>query len=402
MSHAPLTETELGTEVESIAADIWDSRLELPDGETAWPGYNSSWGNPVLMAPNGLYGGRLGIAVFFGAVHTATGTESYRRYAERAAEALMETDETILIENTDLGAGDGVGSYIYGFSLLGALLDEPAYRSRAEELIRALTRERIERDYRYDVLSGAAGTILALSRVYEQTGDAHALETAVQCGEHLLENRQLKWNRYQVWDTSRKSQPRRIRTGMGHGVGGIGYALSRLYGHTSREMFRRAAADAVSFEDVFYSAYENNWKANPTTIKSYQSWWCNGLVGIGNARLGSLEHHRSEPLVRDLDRLKRGFDPELASDDSICHGTFAQVDLLVELGRRGDDRMFETARNLAGSAVERRRADGFYRVAFGDVEGLHNPALFLGTAGIGYTLLRTLRPEMLPCLLRFE
>lgn len=396
------TTDELEAKATSIADDVWEARLELPGGDNRWIGYNSSRGKPVIVGQNGLYGGQLGVAVFFAATSAVTGDARYRRYADDAADSFFETDVTNLLDDVDLGAGAGVGSYIYGLTVISELLDDDAYLDLAGELVRALSRETIAGDNRYSVLCGAAGAIHALLRYWEHTGDSEALEKAIRCGEHLLENSREKWNGYEVWDTSRESQPHRIRTGMGHGVGGISYALYRLYEHADREAFRRVAENAVSFENVFYSDHENNWKANPTTIDNYPLWWCYGLVGIGNARLGSLEHHESARLARDLDRARRGLDPRLTTGDSLCHGTFAQVDFLVELGRRDDDQYLETARQLAGRAFERRQDEGSYRVAFGDVPGLYNPVLFLGTAGIGYTLLRLLRPETLPCVLRFE
>ncbi len=401
MTGPPVTDEDLVAEAEAIAEAIWDARFDLPGEETRWIGYNSSRGKPVLMGRDGIFGGQMGIAVYFAATYAVTGDQRYRRFAETAASGFRERDPAALIANADLGAGTGTGSYIYGLTLLWQLLDDPVYRELAREFVQALSGDAIAADGRYDVLCGAAGTVLALLAYREATGE-DALGTAIDCGDHLLDNRIEKWNGYEIWDTSRENQPGRIRTGMAHGAGGIAYALYRLFDHADLDRYRRAAEDALSFEDFYYAEYEGNWKANPTTVDHYPAWWCYGLVGIGLARLGSHQHHPSDRLARDLDRARRGVDPQLLADDSVCHGTFGQVDFLVELGRRDDPEYAEMARDLAGRGVERRREAGSYRVAFGDVEGLYNPAFFLGTAGIGYTLLRLVAPETIPCLLRFE
>lgn len=402
MKRPPSAEEELQDEVVAIAENVWDARFDLSGGQVGWIGYLSSGGKPVPLGRNDFYGGQLGIGVFFAAMYAVFHDDSYRRYAHEASRTLIEGDETDLVDRSTLGIGTGIGSYIYGLTAISRLVDDPMYQNRAGELVQSLSQEMIDNDNRYDVLCGVAGTVIALLSFWEQTGNRVALEKATRCGEHLLENRRVKWNNYMVWDTSRKGQPRRIRTGMGHGAGGIGYALFRLYGHTNRADFREAAENAISFENLFYSGYENNWKANPTYIKHYPLWWCNGLIGIGNARLGSLEYHESDQLRRDLDRAKRGLDSKLLSDDSICHGTCSQIDFLIELSQGGANQYAERANQLATWMVERRRDEGTYRIAFGDVQGIYNPIFFGGTAGIGYTLLRLMEPETIPCPLRFE
>jgi lantibiotic modifying enzyme len=188
---------------------------------------------------------------------------------------------------------------------------------------------------------------------------------------------------------------------MGHGAAGIGYSLYRLYAHKERKRYREAADDTVRFENVFYSKHEENWKSNWTSPPYYSFWWCFGLSGIGLSRLGSLEYVESPELTRDLDRAK-SFEPKLASTDTVCHGTFSQIDFLLELGRKYGNEYFREARNLAASSIDRRKETKTYKVTLGDIEGIYNPTFFLGTAGIGYTILRLLQPDGLPSILRFE
>lgn len=402
MNETTISDDELRREAERIAETVREAGIDLPDGTTGRIGYVSAEDGLNAKPKPGLYSGQLGVAVYFGAMHEVLGDEEYRRLADEAVTFLLDGDERELVETAGLGAGTGVGSLVYGLSVLADLTGDRRYRDRAGDFVAALSDERIARDDRYDLLLGSAGALTGLVAHWERSNDAEALDGAVRCGEHLLANRYEKWGDYHLWDTSDRDGVLSTSTGMAHGVAGIAYALYRLYGHTGREEFRRAADDAVAFENLFYSGYERNWKANFGGVEHYSNWWCNGLVGFGSARLGSLAHHRSETLERDVERVERGFDPRVEPEDSLCHGTFGQVDFLVELGRKRDERYAERARELAAEAIARRREAGTYRVDPGHVEGLDNAVLFVGTAGIGYALLRVLRPEALPSLLRFE
>lgn len=389
-------------EAVSIANDVLEAGVKLDEDRTRYAGYIESEGGLNLKTRTGLYCGQLGVAVFLAATYAVTNGERYRERAASIVAHLMEGTPQDIVDTPYVGVGNGVGSVLYGLTLLGDLTGEERYHLRAREFARAIPMSRIANDDQHDILLGTAGTITGLLAHHERSGDEAALETASLCGEHLLENRYEKWGHYRLWDTSMKGDVLSTSTGMGHGVAGIAQALYRLYGQTDHEPFRKAAAEAIRFENLFYSEYEGNWKANFGGVEHYTNWWCNGLVGVGSARLGSLTYHESELLRGDLRQVAKEFEPELLRNDSLCHGTFGQVDLLLELDKECEGDWIERARMLASQAIERRKEAGHYAVANGGVESLTNPVLFLGIAGIGYSLLRLLAPDRVPSVLRFE
>lgn len=398
MEQHTITDEELRGEAERIHDEILEARIELPDGESGWVGYDVMDGKPILTGGEGLYSGQIGIATYFASMYRVFGDERYRQQASDAVEFLFtESADDIIDHIIKLG---NLGSLVYGLSVISDLTGRKRYQDRAVELATAISEDKIRTDDSYSILLGTGGTLMGLLRLYERSNERAVLEKATECGEHLLESRDDKWG-YKVWDTNWNNEVESCSTGMGHGAGGIGYSLYRLYAHTQREEYRDAADDAIEFEDVFYSEYEENWKSNWTSPPYYSLWWCFGLSGIGLSRIGSLEYVDSPDLRRDLDRAKR-FDPKLAPTDMVCHGTFSQVDFLVELGRKCDDGFLEEARTLAAKSVARRHENGSYKVVLGDHQGVHNPVFFLGTAGIGYTLLRLLQPGEIPSILRFE
>lgn len=405
MEGSPMSDAELRREARRIADDVREHKFTLPDGSEGWISYDltshdSRDGKLIVRGKKGVYCGQLGIAIYFAGMYNVFGDEQYRRTVRDSVEYLLEEDVERISSGLSVGVGKGVGSLVYGFSVLAELTGEERYRKRAHEFASTLTTDAVREDDDYDVLLGTAGALVGLLRLYEQSGDSSVLDKAVECGNHLLDNRADKWG-YEVWDTHVSEDIQSFTTGFAHGAAGISYALYRLYGHTRRSEFERAAEDAIKFENVFYSERESNWKANWSLLPDYPLWWCYGTPGIGLGRIGCLEHSDSEEIRRDVDRAE-AFEPRLKPRDPICHGVFSQIEFLVELGRKSDEESLERARRLATRAIERKRQSGSYRVVGGQAEGLYNPSLFLGTAGIGYTILRLLAPNDLPSVLRFE
>jgi len=312
----------------------------------------------------------------------------------------MQTPDE-LSRHLETGIGGGLGSLLYGLTTLSEITSDPKYSHRAAAILDTLSAEQFAADENYDILRGTAGTLLGLLKLYEHDKRADVLSKAITCGEHLLESRYSKWG-YEVWDTSWDTDTRSVSTGMGHGVAGISYALYRLGAHTDDSRFSNAAREALRFENIFYSPYHENWKANWDIVPNYTQWWCYGLAGIGCARLGAREYNGASMLDRDIDRVKTGLTPTLADKDTICHGTFSQVEKLIELGRKHGAPYHERARDLARSAVLRKRRNGGFRDEFPETDSMYNPSFFLGSAGIGYTLLRLQYPTTLPSILRFE
>lgn len=397
MSDQSLSDEEIRQECQRIHREILANRVTLPDGTTGWVGYDVKDSAPVLTGERGLYSGQLGIAVYLAGMYQVFTENQYRREARRAAQFLLDEQPSRIVEDTTkLGS---LGQVVYGLSVLTQLTGKRRYRDRAIELAECIPTERFSQDDDHSVLLGGAGALLGLLQLYEQSGKNAVLDRAVECGKQLAEARGPKWG-YEVWDTNWNSDVDSCSTGMGHGAGGIAYALYRLFGHTDNREYQAVADQAVQFENVFYSEVEENWKANWTSPPYYSSSWCFGQSGIGLARLGSLKYASSPTLDRDLKRA-RSFSPTLEESDTLCHGTFSQVEFLIELGRQFP-RFADDARNLATDALVRALDRGGYAVVLGSVDALYNPTFFLGTAGIGYTLLRILEPEKLPSVLRFE
>lgn len=347
-----------------------------------------------------LYGGRLGVGLFVAALADTFGDEGYREFtADVVSPVLDELTEDEPFAAEKIGGGHGVGSLVYGFTKIAQLLDEDRYLDAARRTSKTLTTDRIESDTVFDIIGGSAGSILGLLTLYDETGECDALRRAVIAAEHLLANR-TEFKGDQVWLTIDDDQP---QTGFSHGISGIAYALSRLTEATGEDRFRVAALDSLSFERKRYSPERQNWPdLRPRTESDFIAGWCTGRAGIGLSRLGMLEMTEEQSLRRDVDRALSGVDAEaLVERDHLCCGNFGRVELLLRAGRTFDEPMYrERARRLATATARRAEQAGRFTVPW-QTSDWYNPSFFGGEAGIGYSLLRLVNPE-LPCVLLWE
>ncbi|MCP4655175.1 MAG: hypothetical protein GY856_07120 [bacterium] len=288
----------------------------------------------------------------------------------------------------------------------------------------------------FDLISGEAGSILGLLRIYEATRAAGMLDAARRLGDHLLENSRREPDGIS-WDVLHPGVFRNL-VGLSHGAGGIGVALLELYRWTGETRYLVAAIQALHYEDSFADVAGGS----PEGGQMGRSWpdlrnrsvglyletgreeeltrellagrfvsessemmlaWCHGPPGIALVRSRFLA-------VTGLDR----FGPGLASaaartyeavtggppaNHSLCHGLCGNADVLLELHRQHPEpRYFEAALSAARRGLDEvHRTDGCWLSGF---EGrLPTPSLMLGEAGIGLFYLRLIDPEIPSCLL---
>ncbi|WP_128476544.1 type 2 lanthipeptide synthetase LanM family protein [Halorussus pelagicus] len=398
----PLADADARREARAIFERVRGAATRAPDGTPTWHRCERGAGGVELAAVgDDFYGGRLGIATFCGALAEVTGDAQCREFAVEVASPVARdlNADTDALAGLDVGAGTGMGSYVYGFAVLGDLLDADRFTEAARRSASLLTAERFAGDAPTEVQSGTAGALLALLALYDRTGDDDLLERATAAGERLLAER-VEVDGARVWQPVAGD---RVLTGMAHGTAGIAYALTRLFGATGDERFRDAATDALAYEDAAYAPEKRNWRDyRPDIDAEFVTGWCGGRSGVGLSRLGMYDATGDEAFLEDAERALAGTDTRALEDfDHLCCGNFSQVDFLFEAGRTLDDsRYSEDARRLAAATVRRARENGRLTVPKRTDNWL-NPSLFTGETGVGYTLLRLDDPQ-LPCVTLWE
>jgi type 2 lantibiotic biosynthesis protein LanM len=344
-----------------------------------------------------LYGGRGGIALFLAAHHAVTGAPEARALAF-AALAEMRHDLLDGRLSTPGTLADGIAgsaSFLYVLSHAGALLRHGSLTGEAGRAAGLLLTRPPDRG-QLDVMSGAAGTILALLALHRATGSATVLAGAEEYGDLLVATRAAADGGPGGWHTIAAAP----LTGFSHGAAGIAHALLRLAAVTRRPDFAAAAVQGLAYERAEFDSAVGNWRdlrdhrATPGS-HAFACAWCNGAVGIGLQRVAALDLLDDPRLRAEIDvAVAAALADTRADPDHLCCGAMGRALFLFEAGRR--IRQPDLVRIARARACEIARRNP---CANATADCADSPNLFRGAAGIGYGLLRMVRPDIVPNVL---
>ncbi|MFB2876324.1 type 2 lanthipeptide synthetase LanM family protein [Floridanema aerugineum] len=416
-----LDEKALVAEVISIAQRLRERAIYAPDGSVTWlaPQFSTRQERcefqPTAFT---LYNGKLGIALFLGAVEHIRADGEFRQLCLSALQEFRQTiprseqEKHKLPSDLNLGMEVGVGGSIYSLTRISQFLAEDSLLVDAVYLARMVTPKVIASDRQLDILGGSAGAILGLLGLYRIVQDSTILDSAVACGRYLLEQSVIT-SQGRAW----KSLDGRLLTGFSHGAAGIAYALLKLAQVTNDTKFQQAAQEAISYEQSVFLPEVGNWPdlrdfskflqaTGRSELPPLMSSWCHGATGIGLARLAGLEILETEAIHQDIQVAIQTTQKQLTQRqgivDQLCCGTMGQIELLLCAAHRlGRPELLANAKVYASQVVWQARQKGYYLEP-----ALHSsvyvPGFFRGEAGIGYTLLRLSYPDQLPSVLLWE
>jgi type 2 lantibiotic biosynthesis protein LanM len=397
LDREPLTDEEMLSEAIGIARGLQERAICSPDGSATWIGSEfdfRSRHHELRPLEYTMYGGTSGVALFLFAVDACAGDLAFRDLALAAIRGLrhqIRKDGKALPTNQSLGGISGVASLVYALLRISDFAQSDAILEDASLTASLITEERIGGDHNLDIISGAAGSLIALLALHDRTRDRSLIAKAIKCGEHLLNMRRPSPCGPRAWPTLNG----RLLTGFSHGAAGISYALIKLYRATGDTQFFDAGVEGMEYERSVYSEEAGNWPDLRETAASaewlFASSWCHGAPGIGLARIGTLEIMDSPKIREEVDiALKAAGRHSLRGVDHLCCGISGVVDFLLEAGcRLFRPELVASARRQLSSLVRRSKENhGF--CLFENVPGafVYNPGLFQGVAGIGYELLR--------------
>jgi type 2 lantibiotic biosynthesis protein LanM len=351
-----------------------------------------------------LYEGSTGIGVFFAAQYCATKQADHARLANAATFEVRELISRPLSGVTrkmsrelGIGVGTGLGSIAYGLAKMADFLSDASLAQDANSACRIL-RENIANDAKFDVIDGAAGGVLAALAVYRLTKDPEVLETAVECGTHLIKLKSAFRSGGQTnWEFDGERPP----IGFAHGASGIAYALCSLYSFVRDERFAELAHIALNFEDDILGF------SDAAKLRGLPSSWCNGVSGLTLARFKFAESVEPASSKRwwteGLTGLEALANVPLPEADHLCCGAFGKIDVeryaVEALARLGQRRM---PPETAAAVLKRAQIAAAFRLNPTISRNEFFPGLFQGLAGIGYSLLRLEAPQKFPNILAFE
>lgn len=362
--------------------------------EVNWLGFTMASDRYGEVAPLelDLYDGLPGVVLFLAYLGALSGVERYTALAHAACASMRRT----VRDNRDLtwiGGFVGWGGIVYTLTHLGALWQQPQLVEEAHEIVDLLP-ALIAQDDQLDVLSGAAGCLVTLLRLYEANPAPRPLDAAIQCGERLLATAQPAGDGL-GWPVPGLG----AIAGYSHGAAGMAWALLALFTRTGEERLRTAARGAIRYERSLFSAAAGNWRdLRDSEHIGFHTTWCHGAPGIGLARLGGV------PLLEEDDGLRADLAAALKTtlatgfggNHSLCHGDLGNLELLL---CSGEPAWHDTAQRLAGAILDHARQHGW---RCGTPREIESPGLMTGLAGIGYGLLRLAAPTRIPSVLTLE
>jgi lantibiotic modifying enzyme len=346
--------------------------------------------------------GQAGVALFLSALSRLD--DRFRTPAKKAWRWFdLFLQDPLLTRGVGIGGVEGLGSIILSLSLASRLLDDPSLRQAVQRFLSFLTPKLIDQDRSFDVIAGAAGTVLSLygaeRRLFVETNAANdtaspaaALRatlrtTAAYAANHLLRHREQKNPGETGWPTLEGASI----SGFGHGVAGIAAALHLAAGQTGNPEFSRVVSEALAFEKTRFRPEAGNWLAFDSTDDEPVFWhqWCHGAAGIGLSRLLmadlAVAHEDIETAVKAVANV-------VLPTDHVCCGESGRLLFLLEAGRQCHRDDWE---NLAWTGLENMLARlgapaGRFRLPDDEGSSFPTPGLFRGTSGIGLLLLHFL------------
>jgi type 2 lantibiotic biosynthesis protein LanM len=392
----------------AIAHSLAEDAIVGSDGSASW--LQPVWSREAMIGSprreldvvgNDLYEGGVGIGLFLAAVEGVTGGSGFRPIAMGAVRPLLidlEERGEATADRMGIGGLAGMGSVVYGLVQMNRLLNEPELLRGAQRAAERITGARIDADVALDVSLGSAGALLGLLSLYEAIRSDAVLAAAKRCGDRLLS----RFEPVEPGIRSVRTIQGRFLNGFSHGAAGMAYALCRLHAMTGDSRLLQGAHELVGFERRSFSVEYGNWPdLRYPGAPRFMLGWCHGAPGIALGRIASLGSIDDQETRQEID-LALGITERQGqrSADFLCCGTFGAAEALSTAGRLlGRPELSERARLLAWQIVSRSNDGEEYVLGVPSAGRLRCRGLFQGLPGIGYTLLRLLRPDILPEIL---
>lgn len=367
---------------------------------------NSSWNIQPLGVY--LYEGLGGIAIFYNAlqqtedgINLSKACKAFDNVMFQYTNDMLERTENL--ENESSGAFVGEASVIYVYQVLYRITGKQKYLEYAEKHCKVLEYT-LTGDKNNDVVYGNAGAVIVLLNMYNLTQKEKYLHMACEAGDILIQNQNKgKWS----------CGNGQILSGFSHGVAGILYALAKLNSVQATSIYRKAIHSGLIFENTMYIDEYENWLDNrEEALKQkemrdkFMAAWCHGAPGIllARSKMYNLMDSNSdrEIILRDINNAvhateKYGF----TDNDCLCHGNLGNTEILLEYAKECGDEEVRNNILVARTHIASNIINDNYDCARAYLYGYKIPGFMTGIAGMGYSLLRDIHPE-LPCVLALE
>lgn len=383
-----------------VADAIWHN------GRCSWVGGVMDSAQPWrteyrALGPN-LHGGTAGVGLFLAQLAAVTAEDAFHRTAVGALRHAVRRSQSTPPARRD-GFHAGSPGVAWAAARAASLLREEELLASARTVL-ADASLRSGPDRCPDIVTGSAGSVLALLALADAFDDRGLVADAATAGEELMRRATVS-RRGWSWAIPGRRYPHHL-CGLAHGAAGIGWALAELFAATGDGRFRAGATGAFDYERSWLDAGSGTWpdlriraqrrsSARPIASPGIGSW-CHGEGGIALTRLRALDLlgpegclHDAEVALETAHRSLAAALPHRFEDLSLCHGAAGTADVLLcaatALGESWRDAA-DAARELGCVVLERHggTSDPWPVGA----AGVTTPGLFRGLSGIAWWLLR--------------
>jgi class II lanthipeptide synthase len=385
-----------------VADAVWHDRRCSWVG--AIPDDTRPWRAEYRALDPDVYGGTAGVGLLLAQLHATTGEGAFGRTAVGALRHAVARAEHLPLDRRD-GFHGGAPGVAWAAVHVADLVDDEELRAGARAVIDAASPPDAS-DRSPDLVTGAAGSIIALLDLAGRLDEPRLAERAIALGDELLAGATLTRH---GWSWALPTAPRRPRLcGLAHGAAGVAWALLDVFEATEQDCYREGAVGAF--------AYERSWRAGGTwpdlrtpgrrrgaprlAASPASGTWCHGEAGIALSRLHALSVLGPGPHAEDAElalattrRKLAAVLPGAIEDLSLCHGVAGAAEALLcgaaALAGRWDDAA-GLVRDLGDAAVARHADAGDWPCGVRDAT---TPGLFVGLSGIAWFLLRLHDPD---------
>lgn len=395
-----ISRDEVVEKVRNIGEQVWNARTYNRKQPSSWLVLQPIVGTSEhRLAPAGsaLYQGSVGIALFFAALHAATGCSVSKSRCYEALRLVISTYERGVIHHGEqFDLGDGIGGVAYGLYRIGSLLGDYELRARAARLLATVAHGTLQNNDKVDLLGGTAGFMLA-AEVVNREFSSPDLQRAIQaCVKQILALQLLESGEGSGWITFEGQ----ALPGFAHGSAGITYALGRVAQGIHDAQYCGAGERGFKHQYGLYSESLRNWHELRTTNqgKALPASWCHGAVGIGLGTSG-LDRMHPELCATTRERAFATIADSLQHPltfDSACCGVAA----ILEFGLVAHEIPGMPA--VAAQVLTHLCDSHTHRCVINRDSKALAVGLFNGISGIGYQLLRHCFPDRIPSILLFD
>lgn len=241
------------------------------------------------------------------------------------------------VQSKKTGAYEGESSIIFAYLILYEKSQDLEYLEYAKKHAKVVG-QLLDKDERYDMLSGNAGAAYVFLKLYDCTENKYYLEQAEHAIGILLQHAERQ-ERGIGWRITRELPP---MSGMAHGNAGILMPVIRLWKETGKKEYEELAEEIWEYENSLYDQRIENWHdVRSEDIKKEECGavaWCHGAGGVLISRLYCNELVNDEKwkkrLENDIHRAYKKLKHYWKRDSwSLCHGICGNLWILEKCER---------------------------------------------------------------------